>query len=458
MTDVVNKLWDFCNYLRHDGITYGDYIEQLTYLLFLKMVQEKDITMPKGCSWNDLIQYSGSELLEGYSKMLLTLAKEKGMLGDIFAQSLSRFNNPINLKKLLNLINEIEWTSLDVDIKAAAYEGLLEKYAAEEKGAGQYFTPRVVIRSIVKCIRPDFRRSPDYTVHDPACGTGGFLIGAFEWIMKETDNGSKLTVKDRERLVKNTFSGMDNVQNTRRLALMNCYLHELETTIYYGDSLGEGPHVGKRYNVILTNPPFGTRGAGGAPSRDDFLVTTSNKQLNFVQHAMTLLKIGGQAAIVVPDNVLFDNSGREVRENLMKACNLHTVLRLPEGTFSPYSPGVKANIIFFTKGQVTEEIWVYDLRTNIENINKGNPLNNELFEDFEQCYNKVPRIENERFKRFRKESIEKRNYDLDLFWIKDILSSDYSNVADPKDLICQAISYAESVLNSLNKLSAEIEK
>lgn len=452
MTDVVNKLWDFCNYLRHDGITYGDYIEQLTYLLFLKMVQEKDISMPKGCSWNDLIQYSGSELLEGYSKILLTLTKEKGMLGDIFAQSLSRFNNPTNLKKLLNLINEIEWTSLDVDIKAAAYEGLLEKYAAEEKGAGQYFTPRVVIRSIVKCIRPDFRRSPDYTVHDPACGTGGFLIGAFEWIMKETDNGSKLTIKDRDRLVKNTFSGMDNVQNTRRLALMNCYLHELEATIYYGDSLGEGPHVGKRYNVILTNPPFGTRGAGGAPSRDDFLVTTSNKQLNFVQHAMTLLKIGGQATIVVPDNVLFDNSGREVRENLMKGCNLHTMLRLPEGTFSPYSPGVKANIIFFTKGRPTQEVWIYDLRTNIENINKGHPLRKGVFEDFEVNYDRNPRRESLRFNKFTKQDIEKRDYNLDIFWLKDRSSIDSSNLPDPIELASEAITHVQTALDSLEGL------
>jgi type I restriction enzyme M protein len=452
MTDVVNKLWDFCNYLRHDGITYGDYIEQLTYLLFLKMVQEKDIMMPEGCSWDDLIQYSGSELLEGYSKMLLTLAKEKGMLGDIFAQSLSRFNNPINLKKLLNLINEIEWTSLDVDIKAAAYEGLLEKYAAEEKGAGQYFTPRVVIRSIVKCIRPDFRRSPDYTIHDPACGTGGFLIGAFEWIMKETDNGSKLTIKDRERLVKNTFSGMDNVQNTRRLALMNCYLHELEATIYYGDSLGEGQHVGKRYNVVLTNPPFGTRGAGGAPSRDDFLVTTSNKQLNFVQHAMTLLKIGGQAAIVVPDNVLFENSGREVRENLMKSCNLHTILRLPEGTFSPYSPGVKANVIFFSKGLATQEIWIYDLRTNVKNINKGNPLDKTLFEDFELNYDRNPKEETERFKKFTKQDIEERNYNLDIFWLKDRSSIDSSNLPDPMELAGEAITHVQTALDSLEGL------
>jgi type I restriction enzyme M protein len=412
--------------------------------------------MPKGCSWNELIQHSGSELLEGYSKILLTLAKEKDMLGDIFAQSLSRFNNPTNLKKLLNLINEIEWTSLDVDIKAAAYEGLLEKYAAEEKGAGQYFTPRVVIRSIIKCIRPDFRISPDYTIHDPACGTGGFLIGAFEWVMKETDNGSKLTIKDRERLVKNTFSGMDNVQNTRRLALMNCYLHELEATIYYGDSLGEGPHVGKRYNVILTNPPFGTRGAGGAPSRDDFLVTTSNKQLNFVQHAMTLLKIGGQAAIVVPDNVLFDNSGREVRENLMKGCNLHTLLRLPEGTFSPYSPGVKANVIFFTKGRPTTDIWIYDLRTNIENINKGNPLENSVFEDFEVNYARNPRKEAERFKKYTKEDIESRDYNLDIFWLSDKSVIDYSELPDPLHLAREMAQQLEKALESINELVVKL--
>jgi type I restriction enzyme M protein len=412
--------------------------------------------MPKGCSWNELIQHSGSELLEGYSKILLTLAKEKDMLGDIFAQSLSRFNNPTNLKKLLNLINEIEWTSLDVDIKAAAYEGLLEKYAAEEKGAGQYFTPRVVIPSIIKCIRPDFRISPDYTIHDPACGTGGFLIGAFEWVMKETDNGSKLTIKDRERLVKNTFSGMDNVQNTRRLALMNCYLHELEATIYYGDSLGEGPHVGKRYNVILTNPPFGTRGAGGAPSRDDFLVTTSNKQLNFVQHAMTLLKIGGQAAIVVPDNVLFDNSGREVRENLMKGCNLHTLLRLPEGTFSPYSPGVKANVIFFTKGRPTTDIWIYDLRTNIENINKGNPLENSVFEDFEVNYARNPRKEAERFKKYTKEDIESRDYNLDIFWLSDKSVIDYSELPDPLHLAREMAQQLEKALESINELVVKL--
>ena len=202
MTDVVNKLWDFCNYLRHDGITYGDYIEQLTYLLFLKMVQEKDIKIPDDCNWNSLIQYSGTDLLEKYTITLQILAKQKGMLGDIFAKSLSLFNNPSNLKRLLNLINEIEWTSLDVDIKAAAYEGLLEKYAAEEKGAGQYFTPRVLIRSIIKCIKPDFRKSSDFTIHDPACGTGGFLIGAFEWILKETAKGSKLTMRDRDRLIK----------------------------------------------------------------------------------------------------------------------------------------------------------------------------------------------------------------------------------------------------------------
>lgn len=457
MISVTTKLWDFCNYLRHDGVTYGDYIEQLTYLIFLKMVSEKEIKMPKGCSWNDLIEYSGSDLLEKYGSTLQKLSKEKGLLGDIFGQSLSRFNNPVNLKKLLNLIDGIEWTALDVDVKGEAYEGLLEKYAAEEKGAGQYFTSRVVIRAIVNCLKPDFRESPDFTIHDPACGTGGFLIGAFAWIMKQTDSGSKLNIKDRERLVKQTFSGMDNVQNTRRLAFMNCYLHEIEAKIYFGDALGEGVHVGKRYNVILTNPPFGSKGAGGSPLRDDFIVSTSNKQLNFIQHAMTILKIGGKAGIVVPDNVLFEQGGKGVREHLLKTCNLHTILRLPEGTFSPYSAGVKANVIFFTKGKSTENVWIYDLRTNIKNITKGNPLAQKLFKDFEESYNKKPRKESERFKKFTIEEIKKQKYDLDLFWLED--ESLQSNVTStPKSLISDVSNDLKSALKSIDKLVINIEK
>ena len=455
MTDIVNELWDFCNYLRHDGITYGDYIEQLTYLLFLKMANEKDIKIPDECDWNDLIEYSGSDLLNKYSTILLTLSKEKGMLGDIFAQSLSRFTSPTNLKKLLNLIDKREWTSLDVDMKAIAYEGLLEKYAAEEKGAGQYFTPRAIIRSIIRCVKPDFRNSPEYTIHDPACGTGGFLIGAFDWIMKETENGARLNVKDRERLVKRTFSGMDNVQNTRRLALMNCFLHELEVTIYFGDSLGDGPHVSKRYDVILTNPPFG-KGVGGNPLRDDFLYSTSNKQLNFLQHCFTILKKRGECVIVVPDNVLFENSGRDIRENLLKSCNLHTILRLPEGTFNPYSTGTKANVIFFRKGGPTDKIWIYDLRTNIGNINKGNPLKDTLFVDFENNYHQNPRKESDRFKGFTNKEIIERDYNFDIFWIND--NSIVTNLPDPYILANEINDSLESTLQSFRILSKELKE
>ena len=455
MADIVNELWDFCNYLRHDGITYGDYIEQLTYLLFLKMANEKDIKIPQGCDWKDLIEYSGTDLLNKYSTILQILSKEKGMLGDIFAQSLSRFTNPTNLKKLLNLIDKRDWTSLDVDMKAIAYEGLLEKYAAEEKGAGQYFTPRVIIRSIIKCVKPDLRNSPEYLIHDPACGTGGFLIGAFDWIMKETINGAKLNLKDRERLVKRTFSGMDNVQNTRRLALMNCYLHELQATIYFGDSLGEGPHVSKRYDVVLTNPPFG-RGVGGSPVRNDFLFYTSNKQLNFIQHCMTLLKNGGECVMVVPDNVLFDKSGRGIRENLMKVCNLHTILRLPEGTFTPYSPGIKANVIFFKKGKSSNEVWIYDLRSSIENINKGKPLKQSLFDDFEKKYLQQPRTESDRFKVFKIDEIKSRDYNLDIFWIKE--KHEEENLPPPSDLAKEIESNLENALSSIKELVGNLKR
>ncbi len=451
MIDVVAKLWDFCSYLRHEGITYGNYIEQLTYLLFLKMAKEKESELPKGCTWDDLIKKSGSEILETYSLILQTLGKEKGMLGDIFARSRSEFSNPTNLKKLLNLIDEIDWFALPVDVKGAAYEGLLEKFASEEKGAGEYFTPRILIQSIVKCVKPDFRNSEEFTIHDPACGTGGFLIGAFEWIKEQTKGGSKLSIPDRNRLLKKTFSGMDNVVMTRRLALMNCYLHSIEPTIFFGDSLGEGSHVGQRYNVVLSNPPFGTRGAGGAPSRDDFLVKTANKQLNFVQHIITILKIGGIAAIVVPDSVLFDNSGKKIREHLLKSCNLHTLLRLPEGTFQPYA-GVKANVFFITKGKPTEEVWYYDLRTNIQNINKGNALTEKLFEDFEKCYQTQPRKTSTRFKKITIDEIKENNFELDISVMDDKNTLVIGDLTEQNILIKEISKNLLFALKSIDKL------
>jgi type I restriction enzyme M protein len=458
MSDVVGKLWGFCNTLRHDGINYGDYIEQLTYLLFLKLADEKGVSVPEGCSWSALRTKSGTELLDYYIEVLRTLSRQKGILGDVFAGSLSKFREPVNLKKLIGLIDETEWTVLDVDLKAQAYEGLLQKYAAEQKGAGQYFTPREAIRCVVRCMKSDIRENPDFSIHDPACGTAGFLIGAYEWMMRQTHEGADLRREDRERLQKKTFSGVEIVQDTRRLALMNLYLHEIEAEIYYGDALADGPHMTKRYDCIMTNPPFGTKGAGEAPLREDFTVKTSNKQLNFLQHLMTVLKPGGRAAIVLPDNVLFEeHAGREVRRLLLTDCDLNTILRLPVGTFTPYSPGVKANILFFRKGLPTEDVWVYDLRTNVEKVTKGYPLTDDYFKDFEGCYNSKPRAESERFKKFTKEEIVKRDFNLDIFWLKDESVEESNSWADPEDLVSEVLSNLETALNALNELALKLE-
>ena len=451
MSEVVGKLWGFCNTLRHDGIGYGDYIEQLTYLLFLKIAQEKGVKLPQGCKWNDLKVKSGTELLDAYIETLRTLSRQKGMLGDIFAGSLSKFREPVNLKKLITLIEETQWSTIDVDIKAQAYEGLLQKYAEEEKGAGQYFTPREAIRCVVRCIEPDIRAGSDFTVHDPALGTAGFLIGAYEWMMRQTKEGASLSRDEREKLQFRTFSGGEIVIDTRRLALMNLYLHEIEAEIYYGDSLAEGPHTSKRYDIVMTNPPFGTKGAGQSPIRDDFTVKTANKQLNFVQHVMAILKPGGRAAMVVPDNVLFEETaGKEVRKLLMEDCNLHTILRLPIGTFTPYSPGVKANIIFFVKGQPTEAVWIYDNRTNVEKVAIRNPLTAKYFEDFEERYRGTPRKETERFRRFAREEIAKREDSLDMFWLKAEAAEESNGTSEPEEIVGEAINQVQVAMDALN--------
>jgi len=454
MSEVVKKLWGFCNTLRHDGIGYGDYIEQLTYLLFLKLAQEKGVKLPNACTWNELKAKSGTDLLEKYGDILRTLSRQKDMLGDIFAGSLSKFREPVNLKKLIGLIDTTEWTAIDVDIKAEAYEGLLQKYAEEEKGAGQYFTPREAIRCVVRCIEPDIRARLDFTIHDPAVGTAGFLIGAYEWMMKQTKEGASLSPDERERLQLKTFSGGEIVMDTGRLALMNLYLHEIEADIYYGDSLAEGPHTSKRYDVVMTNPPFGTKGAGQAPVRDDFTVDTANKQLNFVQHVVNILKPGGRAAMVVPDNVLFEETaGKEVRKLLMEDCSLHTILRLPVGTFTPYSRGVKANIIFFTKGEPTREVWVYDNRTNVEKVAIRHPLTADYFKDFESCYHAQPRKETERFRGFGREEIAKRDDNLDIFWLKENAREGEEQVGEPEELLAEAVTEVQTALDALNEIA-----
>ncbi len=455
--NVVQTLWGFCHTLRHDGIDYSDYIEQLTFLLFLKMADESGRDIPPQWSWKKLKEKSGTELTEYYSDLLRNLGKEKGILGDIFAGALSRFNNPVSLKKLIGLIDEIDWTSLGVDVKAEAYEGLLEKAASEaKKGAGQYFTPRILIRSIIKVMKPNPLKDKEFTIHDPAAGTGGFLVEAFEWLVAQTHGGA-IPREEFKRITEKTYSGTELVDRPRRLALMNLYLHGIQDGIALGDSIYE-PDPGKRYTCILTNPPFGTKGSGQAPEREDFTIETSNKQLNFLQHVVTTLKRGGRAAIVLPDNVLFEeHAASQVIKILMDDCNLHTILRLPRGTFTPYSAGVKANVLFFTKGMKTEKVWIYDNRTNIPHITKKDrPLTPEIFVDFEKAYGEDPNGQNprtptERFHVYTRKEIEDRNFNLDLFWLKDS-ETDEGELEDPLDIIQNIRDSQEKITQNLDEI------
>ncbi|PHV63802.1 type I restriction-modification system subunit M [Cyanobacterium aponinum] len=462
--DVVGKLWGLCNTLRHDGIDYGDYIEQLTYLLFLKMADEKAIDVPPDCDWQTLKAKSGEELTEHYLNLIRTLQKQSGLLGDIFNQAMPRFNNPVNLKKVINIIDEIEWTSLGVDVKAEAFEGLLEKAASEgKKGAGQYFTPRVLIQSIVRLMKPDPRQSIDFKVCDPACGTGGFLVSAYQWLLEET--GGVFDRKEIKRIKTQTYYGQDLVPRPRRLALMNLFLQGLEPTIYLGDAIYE-PDSGDRFDCILSNPPFGTKGANQLPVRDDFTIETSNKQLNFIQHILTILKRGGRAAIVLPDNCLFEDKAGEVFKILMEDCNVHTVLRLPRGTFTPYSQGVKANVIFLQKGLPTENVWIFDARSNVPTVTKKErPLTKAHFEEFEQCYGDDPNGRAKRtdlgmegrFRCFSLDEIKARDYKLDITWLKDESLEDADDLPEPDYLASEAITELEAVVDSLKDILELIE-
>ncbi len=460
MSDVVNKLWGFCHTLRHDGVDYGDYIEQLTYLLFLKMADEKEVAIPRNCDWSSLKSRSGNDLLDHYTDILRKLREEKGILGDIFAQSAPRFNNPVNLKRVITMIDDEDWSSMDVDVKGAAFEGLLEKAASEgKKGAGQYFTPRVLIQSIVRVMKPDPRGKREFKVCDPACGTGGFLVCAYEWLMTQSKGGA-LDRGEVKRIKKQTYYGQDLVPRPRRLALMNLYLHGVEPHIYLGDTIYEKDR-GEKYEVVLTNPPFGTKGANQAPERDDFTVETSSKQLNIVQHVMTILKPGGRAAIVLPDNCLFEGKAGEVFKILMQDCNLHTVLRLPRGTFTPYSQGVKANVIFLQKGLPTELVWIFDARSNVPGITKKDrPLSAEHFAEFEKCYGNDPNGlskrkdlgEEGRFRRFHIEDIKARDFKLDVTWLKDDSLEDADDLPEPGELAGEAITELEAIVVDLKAI------
>lgn len=417
------------------------------------------------CSWKPFTEKSGTELLDVFSSMLQGLSKQSGLLGDIFTQAVPRFTNPVNLKKVVNMIDEVDWSSMEIDVKGAAFEGLLEKSAAEgKKGAGQYFTPRVLISSIVNVMRPDPRVAKEFKICDPACGTSGFLMVAYEWLM-EASKGA-LERKDVLRIKKQTYYGQELVPRPRRLALMNLFLHGLEPQIYLRDSLYE-PDRGERYDCILTNPPFGTKGANQAPVRDDFTVSTSNKQLNFIQHVVTILNPGGRAAMVLPDNVLFSDEAGDVFKYLMEDCNVHTLLRLPNGTFTPYSQGVKANVIFFQKGVKTENTWIYDNRTNIPGVTKKDrPLVSHMFEEFEKCYGKDPNGQSKRtdlgdegrFRKFSLSQIKERNYNLDITWLKDCGLEDPNSLPEPQILASDAITELNTCIDELQDIMTLIDK
>lgn len=472
MSDVVQKFWGFCHTLRHDGIDYGDYIEQITYLLFLKMANERSIDLSRialpqegeaavDCSWPALERERGDTLTRHYAGVLRALGRQPGLLGDIFTGAVSRFNNPVNLKRLIDLIDETEWTALEVDLKAAVFEGLLEKAASEgKKGAGQYFTPRRLIQSIIRCVKPDPRAVPGFAICDPACGTAGFLVVAHEWLLAESaetpEAGAGAELLQRVR--RGTYFGQELVQRPRRLALMNLFLHGLEPEIKLGDSIYEMPEE-RRFDVVLTNPPFGNKGANQVPERADLAIKTSNKQLNFLQHVITLLKPGGRAAVVVPDNCLFADQAGEVFKILTQECDLHTVLRLPNGTFTPYSAGTKTNVVFFTKGPATEAVWVYDARTNVPRITKKDrPLTHAHLAAFEACYGLDPNgrsrrsagdSREDRWRSFSIAEVRARDFKIDgLKWLKEESLED--DLPEPEELAQEAISELESAMQDLS--------
>jgi len=479
-TDIVGKLWGFCHTLRHDGVNYGDYIEQITYLLFLKMADERAIALPHyktldrhtelaievACDWPTLDSFSGSDLVEHYDRVLAELGKQPGILGDIFSGAQAKIRKPTSLKRLIGLIDEVEWTELEVDVKAAAFEGLLEKAASEgKKGAGQFFTPRLLIQTMVRCIKPDPRDSREFAIDDPAVGTGGFLVAAYEWLLQETGGAFERDLAKRIRT--STYFGQEIDERPRRLALMNLYLHQVEPHISNTDSIYESPSS-QRYDVVLTNPPFGTRGANQNPDREDFVVATSNKQLNFLQHVLTILKLGGRAAVVVPDNVLFANQAGDVFKVLMEDCDVHTVLRNTRGTFSPYTQGTKTNILFFTKGRPTEQTWIYDARANVPKLTKkSRPLTAAQFTEFERCYGIDPngrskRSESDspegRWRSFSIEDIKAKHYKLDAFkWLRDDELDDADDLPEPEELITEAMEELQLALNDLADVQRLLE-
>lgn len=459
--EIVSKLWNLCNVLRDDGITYHQYVTELTYILFLKMAKETgtEKNIPEGYRWDVLRIKEGMELKRFYDELLQELGENStGRVQEIYQGARSNIEEPANLKKIITNIDELDWYSAKEEGLGNLYEGLLEKNANEKKsGAGQYFTPRVLIDVMTELIAPQ----PGERCNDPACGTFGFMIAADRYVKEHTNDWMDLTQEEAEFEQKEAFTGAELVHETHRLALMNAMLHDIEGKIYLCDTLSNQGKILNGFDVVLTNPPFGTKKGGERANRDDFTFQTSNKQLNFLQHIYRSLKADGKAraAVVLPDNVLFaDGEGERIRADLMDKCNLHTVLRLPTGIF--YAQGVKTNVLFFTKGTTdknnTDEVWFYDLRTNMPSFGKTNPLKREHFKDFIAAYSADDRhaVEDERWSVFTREELGNT---LDKGLIRDDSVLDYDDLPDPIESGEECIAQLEEAVDLLKSVVKELK-
>ena len=465
--DIVQRLWSLCHVLRDDGITFHEYVTELTYLLFLKMMKETDgeSQLPKGYRWGDLETKDGVEQLNFYRELLVHLgSKGSTRVKSIFNNAKTSLRQPKNLSKLVQDIDDLDWYSAQQEGLGDLYEGLLEKNAAEKKsGAGQYFTPRPLIQSMVNLIKPQAGE----VIQDPAAGTGGFLVQADRYIKDHTDELFDLKERQQVFQKREALVGIELVPDAHRLLLMNAMLHGIESDLLLGDTLSPTGQSLPKANVILTNPPFGTKKGGGLPSRDDFTFPTSNKQLAFLQHIYRFLKPGGRAAVVLPDNVLFeDGVGADVRRDMMDKCNLHTILRLPTGIF--YAQGVKTNVLFFTRGEGakdkgnTQKIWFFDMRANMPSFGKRTPLTHEHFVDFEKAYGtdslgkskRKDQGEEGRFRCFTREQIAARGDNLDISWLRDENATRTEDLLEPDEIAGQIMAKLRIAMEEMEALSA----
>ena len=462
--EIVQKLWNLCNVLRDDGITYHQYVTELTYILFLKMAKETgaENKIPQGYRWSDLTAQKGIELHQFYRKLLLELGtKGKNRVQLIYVNAHTNIDEPKNLEKIVTDIDKLDWYSAREEGLGNLYEGLLEKNANEKKsGAGQYFTPRPLINTMVQLVTPRLGER----CGDPACGTFGFMIAADQYLKARHDDYFDLTTEQQEFQRRQAFTGIELVPDTHRLALMNAMLHGIDGQILQADALSSEGKVFRDYDVILTNPPFGTKRGGERPTRDDLTYPSSNKQLNFLQMIYRALKTTGKAraAVVLPDNVLFaDGDGQKIRTDLMDKCDLHTILRLPTGIF--YAQGVKTNVLFFTRGKKdkdnTQSVWVYDLRTNMPSFGKRNPLTLDHFREFMTAFGNDPygkarrkdQGETGRFRSFTRDQIAKRNDSLDITWLQDDSVRRGEDLPDPADI-------ADEILTQLSLATQEMQQ